>query len=1024
MENYLIPLGIDGTNFFSTLDRADKQLSDLSNSAQNAGKGITTTMTAVTSAANDAAQSLGAGASGAKVLSDAMNDTTTKATSLRTQLRQMKQDLAEMELAGKTGTAQFQAMSKQAGALALQIQVTQKRVKDLATETKGLEAGVSAVRGLAGAFAVAEGISAAFGSENEQLAESLKKVEGAMAILIGVQEVAEVLKKDSALRVVLESIAYKENTAAIAAETVALGAETAATEGATVATNEFTAALLINPIFLIVAAIVAAGVALYEFSQIGKIAKDTTKDLNSELDSNQKLLDLDTDALKRRTDLSTAQAQLTGENQSVITKITGQELEKQLELQEQALEKAREIENTAQNDHDVKFEDYKKFVAARIALEKSTADLSGQIAVKALEYKKQLIDEENKLELDLLHQKQANADALETIEQNAAKMSSQTQDLRIADMQDAQQKEIDAANKATQEKLNDLDKQAQIEKEKLEMQKQELALDINSDPAVLAKKKQGLADETKAEEAEAIKRAELRQQIQESGFIAEDNIRKKYEQAAVDYEHQTNLMRLANQVQDAETQKKTISDTADYDVAQVERAMQEKTIDTQDGVDRITQIYAKSANDQAVIDLQASNDKIDLLKLTNENIINTLGKLAGNSVASNEMKNQLILQNEANAAWQKVEILRQAGTDENTLVFQQAYAAALQAQAGLKAGQKGKTGKQSWAELLGFSGPDAQEVNQDIQDALKSTQSLIQSATQYIIQQYQQQIAAKKAVVQADDDALNTLESQLSQEQAARDKGYANNVTGIQQEIAAKSAQRVKDAADADAYQKKMEKVQKAQVIINKLEEASQLTLAIAKIWGGNAGTPVIGVALAAALTGVMIASFLAETFLAVGAVNSQAKPTTMGEGGWIDGPSHADGGTKYYNPNGAVTELEGGEHVTNKRSAQRYARILDAINTGNFTGLGDSDLAELLEGTGVSFGDNKEEGVKEARTNMSNSIMMLGREQKTPVELKSMDATMKAILKAENEKETSYEENGYLVKKKGNKTTRTRLKK
>jgi len=61
-----------------------------------------------------------------------------------------------------------------------------------------------------------------------------------------------------------------------------------------------------------------------------------------------------------------------------------------------------------------------------------------------------------------------------------------------------------------------------------------------------------------------------------------------------------------------------------------------------------------------------------------------------------------------------------------------------------------------------------------------------------------------------------------------------------------------------------------------------------------------------------------------------------MGEGGWIDGKPHSRGGV--------MINAEGGEYVTNKKSAAKYAPILDAINEDRFNITLDHKLVKDLD--------------------------------------------------------------------------------
>lgn len=135
-------------------------------------------------------------------LGKAADTTTTKTKSLKAQLKEMKAELAALELAGKTNTKQFRETAAAAGALEDQIGDINSRVKALASDTPKLDALISGATGIAGGFSVAQGAVALFGDENEELNKALLKVQATMAITNGLQAVAQTLNKDSAFSVI------------------------------------------------------------------------------------------------------------------------------------------------------------------------------------------------------------------------------------------------------------------------------------------------------------------------------------------------------------------------------------------------------------------------------------------------------------------------------------------------------------------------------------------------------------------------------------------------------------------------------------------------------------------------------------------------------------------------------------------------------------------------------------------------------------------------------------------------------
>ena len=181
--------------------------------------------------------------------------TTDKSKSMKAELRELQMELQKMEASGDTSSKQFIEMSVRAGELKDQIGDTAQQIRILASDTKHVDALISGVTGLVGAFTAVQGATALFGAENEELNEALLKVNGAMAILQGLQAVQETLNKDSAFSVIFMRNARVAETTAIAGQTTALGANTVAMTASTLATKAFSFALKTIGIGLVIAGI-------------------------------------------------------------------------------------------------------------------------------------------------------------------------------------------------------------------------------------------------------------------------------------------------------------------------------------------------------------------------------------------------------------------------------------------------------------------------------------------------------------------------------------------------------------------------------------------------------------------------------------------------------------------------------------------------------------------------------------------------------------------------------------------------
>lgn len=173
---------------------------------------------------------------------NSVDTTVTKQKTLKGELRAIKAELAAMELAGEAGSQRFRELSLRAGELEDQIGDTNAQIKILASDTATFDGLISGATGLVGAFTAAQGAAALFGGENEALQETMNKVMGAMAVLQGLQAVADTLNKDSAFSVIFLRNARVADAAATEAQAAANISNTAATAASVAATEALVAA--------------------------------------------------------------------------------------------------------------------------------------------------------------------------------------------------------------------------------------------------------------------------------------------------------------------------------------------------------------------------------------------------------------------------------------------------------------------------------------------------------------------------------------------------------------------------------------------------------------------------------------------------------------------------------------------------------------------------------------------------------------------------------------------------------------
>lgn len=168
--------------------------------------------------------------------------------SLRTRIRELREEMALYQEAHGDQTEDYRRMSAELGRLQ-DIQgdiAAQGRV--FANDEAKFQGIIQGLSGLSGAFSAATGAVSLFAGENENLQKVMAKVQSVMAIVMGLQSVAQTLNKDSAFQLVTlnglkewwAGIVAKA-TAAETAETAAIVAETAAQQAQSVATAQNTA---------------------------------------------------------------------------------------------------------------------------------------------------------------------------------------------------------------------------------------------------------------------------------------------------------------------------------------------------------------------------------------------------------------------------------------------------------------------------------------------------------------------------------------------------------------------------------------------------------------------------------------------------------------------------------------------------------------------------------------------------------------------------------------------------------------
>jgi hypothetical protein len=152
----------------------------------------------------------------------AIDGLTNSGKSLTGQLRGLKAELSNLEIAGQDGTQAFNELLIAAAKLEDQIGDTRAKVKILASDTFKFDAAVGATQALASGFELAQGAAALFGSESEDLQKAIVKITAATAVANGVQQLANLIKDESAIKTAVLTGAQAAYTFVVGASTGAL----------------------------------------------------------------------------------------------------------------------------------------------------------------------------------------------------------------------------------------------------------------------------------------------------------------------------------------------------------------------------------------------------------------------------------------------------------------------------------------------------------------------------------------------------------------------------------------------------------------------------------------------------------------------------------------------------------------------------------------------------------------------------------------------------------------------------------
>jgi hypothetical protein len=375
--------------------------------------------------AKDALHAAGVSAEG---FENALNGVTQESTSLKAQLREMVAALAQMKVSGQDNTAEYKALAQQAGQLKDAIADANQEVKNFGSDTSTLDGVISLAGGIAGGFAAVQGAAALFGDESEELQKTLLRVNAAMAILQGLQQLQVVLQKESAAATLANTIATKAQIGVQTLFNFVVGTSTGLLKA-------FRIALAATGVGLLVIGIIALVDAL-------KSSNEELEKANLLLEQQKNLVDAYNEGVQQGVEIEEARAEAAGKAQSEIIRIQGRGLQAQrktlIESNQLLSEQQRLLSNTS--------EEYGKLNAQILENTAAINSIDNQILIKRINLEKQLADEQ----AEALKKRQ---DAAKKAAEDAEKLARERRAAAFEDFKAGIELQLLAAKEGSEEQL-------------------------------------------------------------------------------------------------------------------------------------------------------------------------------------------------------------------------------------------------------------------------------------------------------------------------------------------------------------------------------------------------------------------------------------------------------------------------------------------------------------------------------------------------------------------------------------------
>jgi hypothetical protein len=132
-----------------------------------------------------------------KVTTD-LSQTNQAFKSAEDRLNETKKRMIELATSGQQASKEFRDLALEAGKIKGQLELVEQTVDGIGKSANKVEVFSGAIQGMAAGFAIAQGTAALFAEGNEELQESLVKVQASLALLQGAEQAVQLLRRESA----------------------------------------------------------------------------------------------------------------------------------------------------------------------------------------------------------------------------------------------------------------------------------------------------------------------------------------------------------------------------------------------------------------------------------------------------------------------------------------------------------------------------------------------------------------------------------------------------------------------------------------------------------------------------------------------------------------------------------------------------------------------------------------------------------------------------------------------------------